>query len=134
MPEPGPAITLSNAEQRGAVIIHTTRRIAAALVVAGFALGSAATAHAQTDDERFVNAVDTLGIETAATAEELPAVGHHVCDMLTAGLVGNPNPVPAVRGVVTTLAGNGMSKEQAVGLMRASSAVYCPQFARFMGR
>ena len=37
-------------------------------------------------------------------------------------------------GVVTTLAGNGMSKEQAVGLMRASSAVYCPQFARFMGR
>lgn len=54
--------------------------------------------------------------------------------MLTAGLVGNPNPVPAVRGVVTTLAGNGMSKEQAVGLMRASSAVYCPQFARFMGR
>ena len=72
--------------------------------------------------------------ESAATAEELPAVGHHVCDMLTAGLVGNPNPVPAVRGVVTTLAGNGMSKEQAVGLMRASSAVYCPQFARFMGR
>ena len=94
----------------------------------------AVTAHAQTDDERFVNAVDSLGIETAATAEELPAVGHHVCDMLTAGLVGNPNPVPAVRGVVTTLAGNGMSKEQAVGLMRASSAVYCPQFARFMGR
>ena len=73
-------------------------------------------------------------VETAAPPEELPAVGHHVCDMLTAGLVGNPNPVPAVRGVVTTLAGNGMSKEQAVGLMRASSAVYCPQFARFMGR
>ena len=104
------------------------------MVAAGLALGSAATASAQTQDEKFVDAVNSLGIETAATPDELPAVGQRVCDMLTTGLVGNPNPVPAVRGVVTTLSGNGMSREQAVGLMRASSAIYCPQFARFMGR
>ena len=49
------------------------------MVVAGFALGSAATAHAQTDDERFVNAVDTLGIETAATPEELSGTTSVTC-------------------------------------------------------
>lgn len=97
-------------------------------------MSSAATAYAETDDERFVDAVNSLGISTAATPDELPAVGHRVCDMLTSGLVGNANPVPAVRGVVNTLAGNGMSREQAVGLMRASSFIYCPQYARFMGR
>ncbi len=78
--------------------------------------------------------MNSLGISTQATPDELPAVGHRVCDMLTAGVVGSANPVPAVRGVVNTLAGNGMSREQAIGLMRASSYIYCPQFARFMGR
>ena len=54
--------------------------------------------------------------------------------MLTTGLTGNPNPVPAVRGVVTTLENNGMSRAQAAGLMKASVVVYCPQHGRFMGR
>ncbi len=102
--------------------------------MAGLALGSAVTANAQTDDERFVDAVQAMGLGANESAEELPAVGHRVCEMLTAGLTGNPNPVPVVRGVVNTLAGSGITREQSVGLMRVSSAVYCPEYLRFMGR
>ena len=54
-------------------------------------------------------------------------MGQRVCEMLTGGLTGNPNPVPVVRGVVSRLQSSGMDKHQAVGLMRASVFIYCPQ-------
>ena len=109
------------------------RAAAVAMVAAGFSIfGSAAFADAQTPDEAFEQAVASLGIKTAHDTD-LPAVGHQVCDMLTTGVTGNPNPVPAVRGVVTTLANNGMSRAQAAGLMKASVVIYCPQFGRIVG-
>jgi len=115
-------------------MIRHRRAIAAAMVAAGFsALAGAASADAQTPDEAFAQAVASLGIQTAPNAD-LPKVGHQVCDMLTTGVTGNPNPVPAVRGVVTTLANNGMSRAQAAGLMKASVAIYCPQHGRLVGR
>ena len=128
-------------------MIRHRRAVAVALVAAAFSMFvGAASAHAEpadtpdtpdtaaaTPDERFTEAVTSLGIEIAPDTD-LPEVGQQVCDMMTKGVVGNVNPVPAVRGVVTTLANSGMERQQAVGLMQASVAIYCPQFARFAGR
>ncbi|MDY6995433.1 MAG: DUF732 domain-containing protein [Actinomycetota bacterium] len=115
-------------------MIRHRRTVAAAMVAAGLAMFSGAgIAHADTDDERFEDAVTAMGIPLGPD-EDLPLVGKHVCDMLTQGFAANAaNPVPVVRGVVNTLA-NTVTKEQAVGLMRASVVVYCPQYGRFMGR
>ncbi|MCH9702075.1 MAG: DUF732 domain-containing protein [Actinomycetia bacterium] len=116
------------------------RAVAVTMAAVGLSMfAGAAWAHADpsdvpnTRDERFTEAVDSLGIDVAPDTD-LPAVGQQVCGMMTKGVVGNVNPVPAVRGVVTTLANSGMEREQAVGLMQASVAIYCPQLARFAGR
>lgn len=112
----------------------TRRVVTTAMIAAGFfALGGAASAQAETVDERFTDAVTTLGIEMAPDID-LPQVGRQVCEMVSSGVVGNVNPVPAVRAVVTTLTNSGMSRQQANGLLRASVAFYCPQFARLAGR
>ncbi|MEV3901571.1 DUF732 domain-containing protein [Mycobacterium sp. NPDC050551] len=110
------------------------RSAAAALAVAGFAVcGGTATVHAQTNDERFTEAVTALGIK-AAPGTDIPGIGRSVCDSLTQQMAANPNPAPVVRGVVATLTNSNMTKEQAVGFLRASVAVYCPQFSRMTGR
>ena len=111
------------------------RRIITAVMVASclVGFGGAVPAQAQSNDERFADQVAALGIPFGPN-EDLPALGRSICETLTGGLAGNPNPVPIVRGVVNRLQNSGMSKEQAVGLMRASVVVYCPQHARFMGR
>ncbi len=75
-----------------------------------------------------------MGIKFAPNTD-LPAVGHQVCDLLTTGLASNSvNPVPAVRGVISTLTSKGMERAQAGGLLKASVDAYCPQHARFVGR
>ena len=105
-----------------------------ALAVAGLvAIGGTATAHAQTADERFEDAVSSLGI-TAGPDIDIPAMGQNVCTMLTEGLASNVNPVPVVRGVVTSLQSSNLTREQAVGFMQASVAVYCPNHMRSVGR
>lgn len=110
------------------------RAVAAVMVAAGFSLfAAAAPAVAETPDERFTQAVDAMGIEVEP-GTDLPAVGQQVCEMFATQVVTSVNPVPAVRGVVSTLQNSGISREQAVGLMRASVGVYCPQQARFIGR
>jgi hypothetical protein len=112
--------------------VHHT--IAVVLVAAGVAMfGGPVTAQAQTQDQQFADVVAELGIPFAPD-EDLPKIGHGVCDLLTGGLAGNPNPVPVVRGVIQRLENSGMSKQQAAGLMRAAVGVYCPQHARYMGR
>lgn len=110
------------------------RSVPAAMVAAGFwMVAGAAPAHAETPDEVFIEAVTSLGIEMAPDID-LPEVGGQVCDMLKKAVTGNPNPVPAIRGVVTTLVDNNLERDQAVGLMRTSVGVYCPQYQRFVGR
>lgn len=114
-------------------MIRHRRTVAAVMAAAGFAMiGGVATAHAETRDEYFTNALVTMGIPMASE-DEAPALGKKVCEMLTTGLTGNPNPVPAVRGVISTLASNGITKQQAVSLTQLSAASYCPQFARLTG-
>lgn len=109
------------------------RTVVAALAAAGLVMFGGATAHAQPQDQKFTDAITTMGIPLGAS-DDAPTVGKRICEMLTTGLAGSPNPVPVVRGVVNTLAGNGLSKDQAVGLTRAAVAVYCPQYTRYFGR
>lgn len=116
-------------------MIRRRRTVTVAMVTAAFALfGGAATVQAQTPDEQFAKAITELGVPFSPD-EDLSLVGHKVCDMLTTALTGNPNPVPAVRGVVQTLESNAdITKTQAVGIMQASTYIYCPQWARLVGR
>ena len=97
------------------------------------AVGGAQPAAAETDDERFADAVATLEIPTTPD-DDLPAVGHRICDMLTSGLAGNINPVPTVRGVVNTLENAGLTRGQSGGLIKAAVSIYCPQHASVIGR
>ena len=114
-------------------MIRHCRTTAVAMVVAGFAVfGFAASAHAQPNDQQFIDEVDALGIPVGPN-DDVPLMGQRVCEMLTGGLTGNPNPVPVVRGVVSRLQSSGMDKHQAVGLMRASVYIYCPQHAQVHG-
>jgi Protein of unknown function (DUF732) len=104
---------------------------AAGVIVAG-AL-TTAPAWAQTPDEKFAEAVQKLNIPVGPNFD-LPEVGRGVCSMLSTGLASNVNPVPTVRGVVNTLRNSGMERSQAVGLMRASVVVYCPEHMSVIGR
>jgi hypothetical protein len=115
-----------------------TYRTAAAAVAAGLAMGAAmfgaaAPASAQNLDKQFADDVAALQIPIP-DGVDLPALGHGVCDLLTGGLTGNPNPVPVVRGVVSKLESGGLSRQEAARLMRAAVVVYCPQHARYLGR
>ena len=110
----------------------TLRRAVTVVMVAGL-FGGAATAHAQTADERFEEAVSSMGI-TAGPETDIPALGRNVCDTMTRELERNPNPPPVVRGIVSSLQNSNLTREQAVGFMQASVTVYCPQFTRFIGR
>ncbi len=110
--------------------------LAAALAVAvgvGAGVADATPAPLTPDDQKFADAVAALGIP-AGPDIDLPAVGHKICDMLTSGRASNINPVPTVRGVVSKLESTGMSRGQAIGLMRAAVAVYCPQHGGVVGR
>lgn len=113
------------------------RRIARILASASAAIGIGAAgivgvgpASADTADEQFADAVAELGISVPADVD-VTAVGRGICDSLTAG---QANPAPVVRGVVSRLQGTGLDRGQAVGMMRASVAFYCPQYSRIVGR
>ncbi|MGA5464253.1 DUF732 domain-containing protein [Mycobacterium sp. NPDC050041] len=110
------------------------RSAAAALAVAGFAVcGGTAIAHADSNDDRFQKVITEMGLK-GAPGTDLPAMGRAVCEAITQQLAANPNPAPVVRGVVSTLEDSNMTREEAVGFMRASVAVYCPQHRRLTGR
>ncbi|MFN8227696.1 MAG: DUF732 domain-containing protein [Mycobacterium sp.] len=84
-----------------------------------------------TPDQRFTDAMTALQIPLKE-GTDVPAVGHGVCDMLTAAIKNNVNPIPSVRGVVTELQNRGLTRAQAIGLMRISSGVYCPEYGRYV--
>ncbi|MCV7168906.1 DUF732 domain-containing protein [Mycobacterium manitobense] len=115
-------------------MIRHCRTVAVAVAVAGFAVwGQAGIAGADTNDDRFQKVITEMGLK-GAPGTDLPAMGRAVCDAITQQLAANPNPAPVVRGVVSTLENSNMTREEAVGFMRASVAVYCPQHRRFTGR
>jgi hypothetical protein len=120
------------------------RAVIVVMVTAGLAGFGGAVAQAQGDasdpsetqspaDKQFEKAVSDLGI-TAGPETDIPALGRQVCDTMTREMARNPNPPPVVRGIVSSLENSNLTKEQAVGFMQTSVAIYCPQFARFTGR
>lgn len=110
------------------------RTITVVMVAAGLGMfGGAAAVHAQTTDERFEEAVSSLGIN-AGPETDIPAMGRSVCEAMNQQLAQSPNPVPVVRGIVATLQNSNLSREQAIRFMQTSVIVYCPQFGRLMGR
>ncbi|MGO4442418.1 DUF732 domain-containing protein [Mycobacterium sp. 2YAF39] len=110
------------------------RAITVVMVAAGFAVfGGGASVHAQDADEQFEKAVNSLGI-TAGDETDIPALGKNVCNTMATEMARNPNPPPVVRGIVSSLQNSNLSREQAVGFMQASVAIYCPQFIRYIGR
>lgn len=115
--------------------MNTVRRaITVVLVTFGLAaLGGAASAYAQDADEQFLEAVDSLGI-TVGQETDIPGVGRQVCTTMATEMARNPNPPPIVRGIIASLVNSNLTKEQAVGFMRASVTVYCPQFSGYIGR
>lgn len=114
---------------------------AGCLLAGGFAAGPAhaddgdapAEAAPTAADVKFTESVVALGIPTKPD-DDIPAVGHKVCEMMTTGLAGQINPIPAVRGTLRTLQNSGLSKTQAAGLLQASVATYCPEYGRFLPR
>jgi hypothetical protein len=106
---------------------------AAATAIAAAACGSAlvlgtGTATATTpQDDQFTKIVNALNIPVESP-EKAVKLGHDICTLLTQNGAGGPNPVPVVRGVVTTLTNNGLEKGQAVSVMRAAVSLYCPQY------
>ena len=84
-------------------MIRHCRAFALAMAVAGFAVfGFAASAHAEPNDQQFIDQVNALGIPVGPN-DDVPLIGQRVCETLTSGLTGNPNPVPIVRGMVGQL-------------------------------
>lgn len=112
---------------------RTAGLLAAALCLGAASVFGAGPASADDADQRFSEAIDKLGIPLAPDADA-PAIGHHICDMMKTGLQQNVNPVPTVRGVVTTLQNSGVERGQAVGLMQAAVILYCPEYSNVMGR
>jgi hypothetical protein len=115
----------------------TARTAASAIAAAalfGAAMAGTATAGATTPkDQQFTKVVSELGIPVESP-EQAVQLGNNICTLLTNGGAAGPNPVPVVRGVVTTLTNNGLEKSQAVPVMRAAVALYCPEYARLIGR
>lgn len=110
------------------------RALTVVTVSAGLTVfGGATSAHAQDSDERFEKAVSELGI-TAAPEADIPGLGRQVCNTMTTEMARNPNPPPIVRGIIASLQNSNLTKEQAIGFMRASVSIYCPQFSRYTGR
>lgn len=120
---------------------QTARRAAALIATACLCgLGAAPVAAADpaaepnsTPDERFGAAVTALGIPTTPDTD-VPALGHQICDLLTTNLAGAVNPVPVVRGVVSTLQSKGLTRAKAGGLLKAAVVSYCPEHAPYLGR
>lgn len=108
----------------------SVRIAVAVLAAAGLGLLSAGTAAADPVDDQYVAALEKLGVPLPEGVN-MPQAGREICDVLTAGQI---NPAPAVRGVVTKLEGGGLDRPQAIGMLRASVAFYCPQYSRFVAR
>ena len=108
-------------------------------VIALAALGSAlllgaGTANATAaQDEQYANILTQLNVPHESP-EQAALLGNHVCRLLADNGAAGPNPVPVVRGVVTSLTNGGLEKGQAVTVMRSAVAIYCPQFGSVMGR
>ncbi|AQA02405.1 hypothetical protein BVC93_08110 [Mycobacterium sp. MS1601] len=113
--------------------LTTASAIVAAALGSTLALSTGTATASPAQDEQFANILTQLDIPHESP-EQAATLGNHICRLLAENGAAGPNPVPVVRGVVTTLTNGGLEKGQAVQVMRASAAIYCPQFGSVMGR
>lgn len=101
---------------------------AASLSVAiTFGYGSA---HATPEDDAFVNIVKQLDIPVPSPDEAIQ-VGKAICTAMDEGRI---EPVPTVRGVISSLMSKGLDKGQSVGLLRGAVSIYCPWHTALVAR
>lgn len=116
-----------------------TRRLAPALAAglvvlgAGIAQADPTPANPTPTDQRYIDAVAQLNIPFASGVD-IPGQGHQICEMISSGRKQTVDPVRTIRGVVQTLQNSGMSRGQAVALMKLSVAAYCPEHTAITGR
>jgi Protein of unknown function (DUF732) len=118
---------------RRRLITLTASSAVVAAAFGGALVFSPATAVAAPQDDTFAKVVAALDIPVESP-EQAARLGNNICTMLTQGGAAGPNPVPTVRGVVNALTNQGLEKAQAVPLMRAAVAIYCPQYGGIIGR
>jgi hypothetical protein len=114
----------------------TTRVAVSAMAAAAFGTSlvlGGGTAAATPQDDQFTQVVEALGIPVNGP-EQAIKLGNDICALLTQNGAAGPNPVPAVRGVVTTLTKSGLEKGQAVPVLRAAVSLYCPEYGSIVGR
>ena len=91
------AIYTARVDTRGATMIRHCRTIAVGDGrCAGFAVFGCRRVRprpAQRSSSSSIRSVTPWGFQSAPN-DDLPAMGQRVCEMLTSGLTGNPNPVP----------------------------------------
>lgn len=105
-------------------------------LVAVFAFGAAiitgmpAAGAISDKDQRFVDYLEEIKVPTNSPDEAIQ-IGREICQTMDAGQI---EPARTLRGMVTTLTGKGLQKGQAVQLIQAAVATYCPQYTPIVGR
>ena len=103
------------------------------VVVAGVLSFAAAfgapVAGATAADDAFLSALKTLNIPIASD-EAAIGIGHNVCTTVDAGKI---EPARTLRGMLSTLQGQGLSKSQAANLVWAAVRSYCPENTALVG-
>jgi hypothetical protein len=114
------------------VIVFAGRIVIGAAAVAGAALFTAGPAWADLSpqDQQFLKVVQELNVPVNSDADAI-AIGQEVCKAVDAGKI---QPASTVRGVMSRLQGQGLSKGQAVNLVWGAVAAYCPQYSSIVGR
>lgn len=116
------------------MIRASTRTLAGVLTAAALWSGAAfaaPVAGANTPaDEKYLDLVAQLEIPVASD-EAAINIGNEICTMLDAGRI---EPHRTVRGVLSRLMSQGLSKGQAANLMWGATGTYCPQFSNIVGR
>ncbi len=88
------------------------------------------SAHASPQDDAFIGIVKQLNIPVSSPDEAIQ-VGRGICKAMDDGRI---EPVPTIRGVISSLMSKGLDKGQSVGLLRGAVSVYCPQYTALVAR
>ena len=95
-----------------------------AITAAALAVAFAAPAHADIDDDDFLNALHNQGISSDKGDQFLIKFGHNICGALADGYSEN-----ALIGI-GDLHGTRLSSDDVRVLVKSAEAAYCPQYIR----
>ncbi len=117
------------------MVVVLTRRffavgLSAATVSAALLTAAPAWADLSAQDQQFLSVVTQLNVPVNSDGDAI-AIGHEICNAVDAGKI---QPASTVRGVMSRLQGQGLSKGQAANLVWGAVAAYCPQYNSIVGR